>query len=186
MKSLLFIVLFVFTLAKGRTQDVVLRYDTMSIICLSQIDTNSHQVLSTVKYFDIKGEYYYGENFPFYSLRSSINAKDKQLFYLDYQPIINGKTTNALLKAVRRAKSININNSTFFETNGIDSSVFPFVSCLKKEEVGSFALSTTKFVAAYFIIDSETTRGVSSPVFCSSLTILNKLPVILNVVKIIR
>lgn len=180
MKGLLLIILFVFTLAKGSAQDVVLRYDTMSIICLSQIDTNNHQILSTVKYFDIKGQYYYAANFPFYSLRSSsINATDKQLFYLDYQPIINRKTTNALVKAVRQAKFYNINKL-------IDSSVFPFVSCLKKEEVGSFALSTTKFVAAYFIIDSETTRGVSSPVFCSSLTILNKLPVILNVVKIIR
>ena len=181
MKSLLLIVLFVFTLAKGRTQDVVLRYDTMSIICLYQIDTNSHQITAVVKYFEIKGQYYYGENFPFYSLLSSgINATDKQLYYLDYQPIINRKTTTALVKAVRRAEIYNI-----YKSNEIDSAVFPFVTCLKKEEAGNFLLSTTKFVAAYFIIDSETGRGVSSPVFCSSLTILNKLPVILNVVKII-
>ncbi len=170
----------------SHAQQVTLGYDTVNVITVRQVESANKQILSSCRYFCIKNQYYYGQNFPFTSMMSVCKMPKDELFYQDYTPIINKEAVKKLLSAVNKAKSIDINYLLSHPEYHITPELTDLIACLKKESNQEFLVSEQRFIAAYLMLDCETARGVTSPVFCESNTILNRLPVILNVLKIIK
>lgn len=167
-------------------QQVTLGYDTVNVITVKQVESASKKIFSSCRLFCIKDQYYYGENFPFSSMMSVCKTPKDDLFNYDYTPLINKETVKKLLSALNKAKYTDINYLLSHPEYHITPALTNLITCLKKENNEEFLVSEQRFVAAYIMLDCETRRGVTSPVFCESNTILNRLPVILNVLKIIK
>jgi len=167
-------------------QQVTLGYDTVNIINVKQVESNKKLIISSCRIFCIKNKYYYGANFPFSSMLSNCKTlNENELFYQDFAPLINQAAMKKLFIALKNTASFDID---YFSSHPLHLTpgLRNLILCLKEKTNQEFHVSEQRFVAAYMMLECETSRGIASPIFCENQVILNRLPVILNVIRIIE
>ncbi|GAA3945151.1 hypothetical protein GO495_31085 [Chitinophaga oryziterrae] len=169
-------------------QDVTLHYDTVNIITVEPVDNANKEILSSTRYFYIKNQYYYGANFPFRYILSECNVLvDDFLFHTNYASLVNQKSVKNLVSVTDNAKRFDIDYILSHPDHYATPELLNLIRCLKKESHQSIVVSEQRFIAAFFILECKTRRGVDSPpIFCNENTTSDHLPVFLNVVKIIK
>lgn len=174
---------------KVSAQNVELYFDTINIISIKRIDTNSNVISESSKIFFLNNTYYQANNSPFEVLKTKCSTKKKdKMFYAGYSPIINTKSINKLNRKIKKNRYYRcddiINKSNFAKRLANES--IEIVNCLKGTADGVFLLSDQKAIAAFLIIDCSFEGGVHDAVFCKEKLSISKTPILLNVLEIIN